>query len=349
MKLAVVLLNLGGPLQEADIKPYLFNFFMDPNIIGAPKIIRFCIAKYISLRRGAGAAKKAYAQLDYKSPLLQNTQAQAAALEKELGGKLGTGVTSRVFVAMRYWKPFAREVVQALASYEPDHLVLLPLYPQYSTATTRSALENFRAAMDENDALRARRGREMKVHEIPCYPLLPGFIEAAAGLVRAELEKAPRNARVLFSAHGLPQKTVAAGDPYPFQCGQTAAAIAGKLGLEKDRWRICYQSRIGPRAWTGPSIAEELERAAQDNAAVVVCPHSFVSEHVETLVELDRQYREKAAALGVPYYGRAATVSAHPAFIGGLAQLVAAALEGKRGEEPCAGQFARCGCPEKAA
>lgn len=348
MKTAVVLFNLGGPLQKADIKPFLFNFFMDKNIIAAPLPIRWLIAKYVSHTRSKGAALDSYGQLGFKSPLLQNTQAQAQALEEELCKRFpNVQDMLRVFVSMRYWEPTAQDTIDALEEFVPDHLVLLPLYPQYSTTTTNSSFQNFWAQVQEDDgSVHARWDNEMKVSSIPCYPLQDGFVSASAELINGTLVKSPPNTRLLFSAHGLPEKIVAGGDPYQYHCEQAAAAIAAKAGV-KD-WRICYQSRIGPLKWIGPSIREELENAARDKVGVAVYPLAFVSEHVETLVELDIEYKHEAEKLGVPYYARVPTVSTHPAFIGGLADLVMGALDKKIQPKTCGNKFTRCGCKEAA-
>lgn len=351
MKLAVVLFNLGGPLQEADIKPFLFNFFMDKNIIGAPFPIRYLIAKYVSITRGRGAARDAYEKLGFRSPLLHNTQAQAQALEEVLGNTFpDVHDMTRVFVSMRYWEPTASDTVDALEDYAPDHVVLLPLYPQYSTTTTFSSFENFeREVKRRNGNLAARWGKELKVYSVGCYPLLDGFVEASAELIGAALQVAPAGTRLLFSAHGLPEKVIAGGDPYQFQCEAAAAAIAKRAGIAKDQWRICYQSRVGPLKWIGPSIQEELEAAARDNVGVAIYPHAFVSEHVETLVELDIEYRHIAQELGVPYYARVPTVSTHPAFIAGLSALVRETLGGEAQLKPCGASHARCGCRKEVA
>lgn len=273
-KIAVVLLNLGGPLEEAHIRPFLFNFFMDKNIIGLPLPLRWIVATQFSRRRSQGAAREAYSKLNFRSPLLDNTRAQGDALEQELQRRR---VNAKCFVTMRYWHPRAGDVVRDIAAYAPDRIVLLPLYPQYSTTTTGSAFADFRAAWRGNTPL----------EKICCYPTLPGFIAASADNIRAELAKAPPNARLLLSAHGLPEKIIRRGDPYQRQSEETAAAIVKELGIPGLDWQVCYQSRVGPLKWIGPSIGEALEKAARDGKGVVVYPHAFVSEHVETLVELD--------------------------------------------------------------
>ncbi|TAL32779.1 MAG: ferrochelatase [Alphaproteobacteria bacterium] len=332
-KIAVVLFNLGGPQSEEDIAPFLFNFFMDKNIIGAPPPFRWLIARYISTTRSKGAARDAYKQLGFKSPLLENTRAQAAALEKTLQV---AGFSARCFVSMRYWRPMAQDVIRELNDYLPDRLVLLPLYPQYSSTTAGSSFENFWAEVQADDGpLHARWDDEMKVDSIGCYPALDGFAVASADLIRAELEKAPPGTRLLLSAHGLPEKVIKAGDPYQKHCEETAQAIVKKLGIPGLDWEVCYQSRVGPLKWIGPSIGEALEKAARDGKGVIVYPHAFVSEHVETLVELDIEYRHRAAELKLPHYGRAATVGTHPSFIGGLAALVQEALDGTCPQRLC--------------
>jgi ferrochelatase len=317
-KLAVILFNLGGPSEEAAIRPFLFNFFMDKNIINLPQPLRFFIALWISWSRSRGAAKKAYQPLGGKSPLLENTKAQAAALEKTLQE---IHSTARVFVSMRYWHPLAEETTKEVAAFAPDKIILLPLYPQYSTTTTRSSLENWKCAA-ENIKL------AVPMTTISCYPEDPGFISAAAALIGEALKEAPVKPRLLFSAHGLPEKIISAGDPYQRQCEQTAAAIVKKLAINGLDWQLCYQSRIGPLKWIGPSIQEALEKAAADKTGVVVYPLAFVSEHVETLVELDIEYKEQAKQLGIPYFKRVATVGTHPDFITGLRDLVLSATNG---------------------
>lgn len=330
-RLAVILLNLGGPLQEADISPFLFNFFRDKNVISLPEPFRTLLALWISQTRGRGEARKAYGLLGGKSPLLQNTQAQAAALEKEL--QKGQPET-RVFTCMRHWHPMAKEVAKEVAAYQPSKIVLLPLYPQYSTTTSLSALEDWH---------KAARGAGLSVptEEICCYSGNEGFVYASAALIQAELRKAPRRRRLLFSAHGLPEKIVKGGDAYQFQCENTAAAIVRQLGVPNLDWQLCYQSRVGPLVWIGPSIEQALQKAADDKVDVVVYPLAFVSEHVETLVELDIEYRERAQSMGLKYF-RVPTVGTHPAFIGGLRDLVIDCAGAAAGERACPARFGKC-------
>lgn len=333
-KIAVVLMNLGGPLQEADIKPFLFNFFMDKNIIGAPLPIRWLLAKWISFSRGRGAAKTSYAALGGKSPLLDNTRAQAGALETLLQK---AWPQLKVFVTMRYWHPMSPEVVRAVKDFGADRIILLPLYPQFSTTTSFSSIQNWQREIKSV-------GLDTPTDNICCYPYQVGFISASAELIRQKLAEAPAKTRVLFSAHGLPEKIVAGGDPYQHQCEQTAQKIVDALGIPDLDWQICYQSRVGPLKWIGPSTEQALDKAAADGVGVLVYPHAFVNEHVETLVEIEEEYREYAHEKGVPYFARVPTVATHPDFIAGLAALVEDRLAGKPWQRVCPTTFKRCGC-----
>jgi ferrochelatase len=305
---------------------------MDKNIINLPPLLRRFAALWISWSRGRGAAKEAYHQLGGKSPLLENTRAQAQELEKALRED---NPSARVFVSMRYWHPLAEEVVREVAAFRPDKIVLLPLYPQYSTTTSFSAFEDWKQAA-------AKAGLKIPTVTVCCYPEDAGFITASAGLIRAALKGAPGKTRLLFSAHGLPEKIIRSGDPYQHQCEQTAAAIVKQLNMPQLDWQLCYQSRVGPLKWIGPPILEALEKAAEDKTGVVVYPLAFVSEHVETLVELDIDYRRRAAALGIPHFFRVRTVCTHPAFIDGLRKLVLAAAHGIECAPTCPENSGRC-------
>ncbi|MGC2412586.1 MAG: ferrochelatase [Stellaceae bacterium] len=308
---AVILMNLGGPDSPAAVRPFLYNLFSDRAIIGLPALLRLPLAWLIAARR-AVVARGIYAQLGGSSPLLANTEAQAQALEAELGAGY------RCFVAMRYWHPLTAAAVGAVKAWGADEIVLLPLYPQFSTTTTESSLAAWRREA-------TRQGLGGKTRAIRSYPVAEGFIAAVTALVARTLgaaEGAGAAVRLLFSAHGLPLRIVAAGDPYPHEVESTAAAVVTALARPGLDWRVCYQSRVGPLAWLGPSVEEELRRAGRDGAAVVVAPISFVSEHSETLVELDRDYRRLAGACGVPAYHLVPTVGTEPRFIAALAELV---------------------------
>lgn len=340
-KLAVVLFNLGGPDRPEAVEPFLFNLFNDPAIIGLPAWLRRFVARRVARRR-APVASALYHQIGGASPLLALTREQGAALEKRLAA---AGHRARAFVCMRYWHPMSDRVAAEVKAFAPKAVVLLPLYPQFSITTTASSLDDWR---------RAAQAAELSAPSRPicCYPREPGLIDAYAELTRRALEKAAAagRPRVLFSAHGLPERIVARGDPYPWQVRQTVAAVLEALAVDDLDHVLCYQSRVGPLKWIGPSIGDELARAGRDRVPVVVVPISFVSEHSETLVELDIGYAELARGHGVPAYVRVPAVSCSPAFIAGLARLVEAALGGAgspcpaEGARLCPASFAGCPC-----
>jgi ferrochelatase len=308
---AVVLMNLGGPDSPAAVRPFLYNLFSDPAIIGLSVPLRLPLAWLIAMRRSA-VATEIYAHLGGASPLLANTEAQARALEAALGADY------RCFIAMRYWHPLTAAAVAAVKAWHPDDIVLLPLYPQFSTTTTGSSLAAWR-----HEA--ARQGLDRPTRIVSNYPTEPGFVAALAGAIDVARDAAASRhmpVRLLLSAHGLPLKIVRHGDPYPQQVEATAAAVVATLAHSLADWRVCYQSRVGPLAWLGPSVDEEVRRAGRDGVGLVIAPISFVSEHSETLVELDRDYRRLAEASSVPGYWRSAAVGIDPRFIAGLARLV---------------------------
>jgi ferrochelatase len=331
MRTAVVLMNLGGPDSLEAVQPFLKNLFSDPAIINLPNPFRVLLAKFISNRR-ANKAMGIYEKLGGKSPLLENTEVQARALEIVLRDRLPDNEV-KVFIAMRYWYPFTQDCVQAVQAWKADRVVLLPLYPQYSTTTTASSVNAWEDALGKNAFVQG------------CYFAEPGFIRAYRDLIQQEIEKTPEDKpiRLLFSAHGIPQKLVDQGDPYQWQVEQTVAAVMA--GQSRD-YVICYQSRVGPLKWIGPNIEDEIIRANQDGVGVIVVPISFVSEHSETLVELDMDYRDRAVELGLPYYGRVPTVSDHPEFISGLADLVENRLgaQSSYDQSLCPKNLTQCGC-----
>jgi ferrochelatase len=343
-KLAVVLFNLGGPDQPAAVEPFLFNLFFDPAIIRLPTPLRWLLAKLISRRR-APVAQEIYREIGGGSPLLSNTEAQAEALGVALQGS-GLGEV-KVFIAMRYWHPRARETARQVAAFAPDQVVLLPLYPQFSTTTTASSLTEW-----QREAKAA--GLAAPTQAVCCYPEEAGFVEAVVEGLRAALRQLgdERPPRVLFSAHGLPKKIVDQGDPYQWQVEQSVAAVLRRLGEVNLDWQICYQSRVGPLEWIGPATDSEIEKAAREGRPIVVVPIAFVSEHSETLVELDIEYRKLAEAAGAPAYIRVATVGTDAAFVGGLAGLVAGAAAAGRplcsqvGGRYCPAEWR--GCPQAA-
>jgi len=334
-RIAVVLFNLGGPDGSDSVRPFLFNLFNDPAIIGLPGLFRTALARLISSRR----EKSAQANYNYMgggSPLLPGTRAQAEALEQALSDRLPAD-DIRAFICMRYWHPMTAEVAAEVEAFAPDEIVLLPLYPQFSTTTTASSLKLWHETY---------RGPGVS-RTICCYPQAGGWVAAQSDLIRAGLEKAgAAPVRVLFSAHGIPESLVTKkGDPYAEQVEAGCRAIAERLGLGD--WSLCYQSRVGPMKWLGPSTPEALEQAAKDGVGVVLVPIAFVSEHIETLVELDIEYRELAEEYGIQPYIRVPTVSVTPAFISGLAEGVVAALD-RSGTAPlgpgCQAVWKACPC-----
>jgi protoporphyrin/coproporphyrin ferrochelatase len=316
-RIAIVLFNLGGPDRPEAVEPFLFNLFNDPAIFRLPRLPRYLLAKFVARRR-APLAREIYAQLGGRSPLLANTVAQADALERDLAG-LGT---VRAFPCMRYWHPRSDAVAAAVRDFRPDQIVLLPLYPQYSTTTTASSLADWQRAA-------AAAGLATDSRTVCCYPAEPGLVEAIAELVaasRARLPPGDKPPHILFSAHGLPKRVVERGDPYVEQVAATVQAVVARLGLVDGSWTMCFQSRVGPLEWVTPYTDQEIIKAGAGGVPIVVAPVAFVSEHSETLVELDREYRKLAEESGVPAYERAATVGTAPAFIAGLARLVRQSL-----------------------
>ncbi len=335
-RIAVVLFNLGGPDGPSAVRPFLFNLFSDPAIIGAPAGVRHLLAAFIAAIR-APLAGRNYGRIGGASPLVQQTREQAAALKERLIEQW-PGAVVEVFVAMRYWRPLSMETAAAVADFAPDEILLLPLYPQFSTTTTASSLAAWRAAY---------RGSG-RAHAVCCYPLAAGLADAHARKIVAAWAEAGRPApvRLIFSAHGLPERVVAAGDPYAEQIEATAQAVAARLQLAVD-WRIAYQSRVGPLKWLGPTTLEAIEAATAEGLGVIVCPVAFVSEHVETLVELDHDYRLRAEAMGCPAYVRAPALVAEPAFIEALAGIASDAMQRNAAIAPgsgftCAARWSKC-------
>jgi ferrochelatase len=245
---------------------------------------------------------------------------------------------------MRYWHPRAGEVIKEVKEYNPDHIVLLPLYPQFSTTTTGSSF-------NEWDSEAKRFDLSAPDTRICCYPQNTGFIKASVKLIKKEYEDAvsknEKKPRLLLSAHGLPEYVIKGGDPYEWQCEQTAKAIIDGLAIEGLDWMQCFQSRVGPMKWTGPSTEEEIIRTAKEGLPIIIYAHAFVSEHVETLVELDIEYKMMALDNGAPYYARVPAVGVEEEFIQGLANIVLekAGIKGENNVdrvEPCPETFGKC-------
>ena len=336
-RVAVVLFNLGGPDSLDAVRPFLFNLFRDPAIITLPAIARYPLAALIATTRNK-MAQANYAIMGGRSPQLPETEAQSSALEAEL---VARGVEAKTFIAMSYWKPFGRDTAADVAAWAPDQIVLLPLYPQFSTTTTASSFKAWAKAYKGTGEARA----------IGCYPAAPGVVEAYAAEIRKAWVAAgqPAKVRLLFSAHGLPQQVIDGGDPYEAQIRATAAAIAERLPELADS-QVCFQSRVGRLKWIGPSTDDAIREAARDGVGVLISPIAFVSEHIETLVELDHEYAELAAGLGVSPYLRARTPGVTGSFISELASAVECALQrsgtAPHGDWRCPAAYGKCACRE---
>ncbi len=336
-RLAVVLFNLGGPDDLPAVRPFLANLFSDPAILGLPALLRWPLAQLIASLR-APKARRLYERIGGRSPLVEATRAQAAALEEELKAP---ETPVRVFVAMRYWHPMSDETARQVKAFAPERIVLLPLYPQYSTTTTGSSLADWRRAA-------RAAGLDVPTQAVCCYPTHPGLIAAHAARID-DLRRSHAGGerfRILFSAHGLPERVIEQGDPYQWQVEQMVDAIVERLDPTPEDWAICYQSRVGPMAWIGPSIADEVARAGADGQSLIVVPVAFVSEHSETLFELDILYRNMARSCGIPVFLRVPALGTEPAFIAALADLVksADAMPGP-GVKSAICPAGRCGCP----
>lgn len=310
-RIAVVLFNLGGPDSPQAVYPFLYNLFNDRAIIDLPQPFRSPLAWWIARQR-TPKAQKIYAHLGGKSPLLENTRNQASALEAVLRENYPQ-VEWQVFTSMRYWHPMVDQVAQEVQNFNPSQVILLPLYPQFSTSTTASSLKSWQ------DECKNRKF-DAPTKAIGCYPTQKGFIEAVQDLLSKDLHQAISPIRVLFSAHGLPQKVVDQGDPYEIQVQKSVSEVM-KAFPDVDH-SVCYQSKVGKLKWLEPSLDHEMNRASKDGVGVIVVPISFVSEHSETLVELDIDFANMAKELRLPFYARTPSVSCHQSFIQGLADSV---------------------------
>ncbi len=319
-RVAVVLCNLGGPDSQDAVAPFLRNLFADPAILRMPRPLRWLLGSLIVWRR-LPTAKANYRRIGGSSPLLGQTIEQAQTLESRFSLRRDD-IEYRCFVCMRYWHPMAPEVVAKVAAWAPDRVVILPLYPQHSSTTTGSSLSDWRNAADS-------LGLICPHVAVCCYPTMSGWIHAVAAGVEKELVDFPDlgAVRVVFSAHGLPKSIVDTGDPYPAHVEASVDAVVAALRLPGLDWVLSYQSRVGPQVWIGPETVEIISTAGAEGKSLVVVPIAFVSEHSETLVELDMDYRVLAQTAGVPVYRRAPTVQCDAHFIGGLADMVDFAVD----------------------
>jgi ferrochelatase len=314
-----VLFQLGGPDSLASIEPFLYNLFCDPDIIDFPfaRIARQPLAKLISSTR-ARHVQHHYAEIGGRSPILEHTTRQAAALESALRA----GCDARVVVAMRYWHPFTAEAIRLLEGHRPDEVVLLPLYPQYSKTTTGSSLNEWARRFHPNGwAPRVRAIEEF--HQDAAY--LDAVVELVNGTVAGIADLSGTD--FVFSAHSVPVAVIEKGDPYQRQIERTAELVWQRGGW-RGRKHLCYQSKVGASKWLRPSMHETIRRlAAEGRKHVVVVPISFVSDHVETLHEIDIEHREQARGLGIEDFRMVPGLNDSPRFIAALASLVLRRLE----------------------
>ncbi len=323
-KIAVILFNLGGPDNLEAVKPFLFNLFNDKAIINYPQPFRYLLAKLISNKRTA-AAKEIYKKIGEKSPLLDNVNIQARAIEVKFKDSI---FNLKCYPVMRYWHPFASEVIPKIKNFNPEKIILLPLYPQYSTTTTGSSINNWQKSCKLNNLL-------IDTNVIGYYPDNDGFCHAVIKLMQPYLNKYymdknivnNEKPRILFSAHGLPQKIIDSGDPYQNHVKNTVAAIIKQLifinsNYKNLDYKICYQSRVGKLEWIKPYLDDEIIQAGIDKKSIIIVPIAFTSENSETLVELDIEYAKLAITNNIPSYMRVPTVSVEVKFIDGLTELI---------------------------
>ena len=311
MKKAVILFNLGGPDKLESVEPFLFNLFNDPAVIGIPSIFRYPLAKFISKKR-ASIAKNIYKEIGNKSPILELTQDQAKSLENNLSKK----DDYKCFVAMRCWHPRASDVIKKVREYNPEEIILLPLYPQFSASTSGSSINEWKD-------LCKKENYKVKTKTICCYPTESNFIASHVSLIKKTLQNIENNNfKLIFSAHGLPESKIKKGDPYQWHVEETVKEIMFKLKTENLDYVISYQSRIGPMKWIGPSTDSEIIKYSKEKKGIVIVPVAFVSEHSETLVELDIKYKKLAEKIGCSFYKRAPALGIEENFIKGLTKLV---------------------------
>ncbi|HEY9742294.1 MAG TPA: ferrochelatase [Coleofasciculaceae cyanobacterium] len=321
-RVGVLLLNLGGPDELDDVRPFLFNLFSDPEIIRLPfSWLQSPLAWLISTMR-TKKSQENYRQIGGGSPLRHITQAQAQALQERLQQK---GQEANVYIGMRYWHPFTEEAIARIKRDAIEQLVILPLYPQFSISTSGSSFRLLEKLWQEDPTL----GR-IEYTVIPSWYQQPGYLQAMAQLIAQELDQFsnPDSVHLFFSAHGVPLNYVTeAGDPYQQEIEDCTALIMQTLNRPNPH-TLAYQSRVGPVEWLKPYTEDALrELAAQGVEELLVVPISFVSEHIETLQEIDIEYRELAEESGIHNFQRIPALNTHPVFIDSLATLVTEALD----------------------
>ena len=284
MKKAVILFNLGGPDKLENVEPFLFNLFNDPAILNLPSFVRYPLAKLIANRR-APTAKKIYEELGGSSPILRLTKEQSSSLELKLNNDDNSS-QYKCFIIMRCWHPRAEDVIKDVINYAPEEVILMPLYPQYSAATSGSSIKEWKDVCKKNKFY-------VKTSTICCYPTDENFIQAHKTEITKKINNL-KNFKLIFSAHGLPEKNIKKGDPYQWQVEQSVYKIIKSLNIKNLDWVLSYQSRVGPLKWIGPSTEDIIIENSKLGKHIILVPVAFVSEHSETLVELDIEYKELA-------------------------------------------------------
>ena len=315
-RVGIVLFQLGGPDTLEAIQPFLYNLFCDPDIIDFPfaRIGRKPLAKLISTTR-ARKVQHHYSTIGGGSPIRRNTERQARALETELRSR---GVDAHCFVAMRYWHPFTSEAIAQLKAAECDEVVLLPMYPQYSSTTTGSSLNEWNRLFRDN----------LPVHCVETFYRNTMYLDSVADKVNQALSRFPHSVRaeIIFSAHSIPMSVIEKGDPYQKQIEETVGLVMERGGWS-NRHCLCYQSKVGASRWLQPSLTHTLRQLSADKVReVCIVPIAFVSDHVETLGEIDHEARHLAAQLGVSQFEMSAGLNDSPRFIQALGQIVQDAL-----------------------
>jgi len=326
IRLGVLLLNLGGPEKLADVEPFLRNLFSDPSIIRLPIPALQRPFGWLMARLRRSKSKRLYESIGGGSPQRRITTEQAAVLQDELARQ---GVQARVYVGMVCWHPLIESTFQQVLQDRITHLVVLPLFPHFSVTTTGAAAKKLIRCFDQHGGV-----REMRRSYVTHYETEPGYIAALTDLIAEEMRRfpdpRPEAIQLLFSAHSIPTKYVERGDPYLRHHERTIAAVMTalerRLGTRPPH-RLSFQSKVGPVRWLEPSTEDTLRRlAGEGHEQILTVPISFVSEHIETLYELDIQYQALAREVGIPHFRRVPALNCHRAFIRGLAELVRARL-----------------------
>ena len=340
MRKAVILFNLGGPDKLDSVEPFLFNLFYDPAILNLPNFLRYPLAKFIANRR-APTAKKIYEELGGSSPILRLTREQAKALELKLN-KDDNKYEYKCFIVMRCWHPRAEDVIKEVMNFNPNEIILMPLYPQFSAATSGSSIKEW------NDVC-LKNSFKIKTSTICCYPTDVNFIEAHKYEIERKIEGL-KNFKLIFSAHGLPEKNIKKGDPYQWQVEQSVNKIVKSLNIEDLDWILSYQSRVGPLKWIGPSTEDIIIENSKLGKHIVLVPIAFVSEHSETLVELDIEYKELADKNGCKNYSRVPALGTNENYIKAMSNLIINIQDYNFDGElfppklRCPNQFKKCPC-----